>query len=346
MRYILPLAAIAITAFLSISGPGYSTNYTIYYQSELDSDSIIYKYDASGPIPATQPGCVHPSVTSNGSMLFYSRIAETAWGNFWNVFYLMDGEEHKLTRNEIYDEIDPIISHDGSIATFTSMRQGNLEIITYPMNEDELAFRITNSPKPDQEPSFGGSGEYVYWTGRTGNHSYIFKAPGRGGAPVRISSDGVGWEEHPSISYDGRYIAYVSVLRDVDAAIDSDGDSEEDKNFGKYPGMGGGADIPDVEEDEQEEEEVFEGEEIEDLMIWTAEGNYDIWVYDSVTNERTQLTSDLAYDANPCISSDGMVIVFTSDRDGDNEIFMINRDGTGLTQLTFNDVNDDNATIN
>jgi Tol biopolymer transport system component len=41
-----------------------------------------------------------------------------------------------------------------------------------------------------------------------------------------------------------------------------------------------------------------------------------------------------------------MVIVFTSDRDGDNEIFMINRDGTGLTQLTFNDVNDDNATIN
>ncbi len=38
-------------------------------------------------------------------------------------------------------------------------------------------------------------------------------------------------------------------------------------------------------------------------------------------------------------SEDGK-IAFTSDRDGDEEIFVMNADGTGVTQLTDNDVDD------
>ena len=33
-------------------------------------------------------------------------------------------------------------------------------------------------------------------------------------------------------------------------------------------------------------------------------------------------------------------IVFVSDRDGDQEIFVMNADGTNVTQITFNDVSD------
>ena len=35
--------------------------------------------------------------------------------------------------------------------------------------------------------------------------------------------------------------------------------------------------------------------------------------------------------------SNGKKITFNSDRDGDNEIFVMNADGTGVTQLTDND---------
>jgi Tol biopolymer transport system component len=38
----------------------------------------------------------------------------------------------------------------------------------------------------------------------------------------------------------------------------------------------------------------------------------------------------------PTFSPDGAWIAFTSIRDGDNEIYAIRPDGTGLTQLTTN----------
>jgi Tol biopolymer transport system component/chitodextrinase len=49
-----------------------------------------------------------------------------------------------------------------------------------------------------------------------------------------------------------------------------------------------------------------------------------------------QLTSDLADVFDASISDDGSKITFSSDVDGDDEIFVINSDGTGLTQLTHN----------
>ena len=50
----------------------------------------------------------------------------------------------------------------------------------------------------------------------------------------------------------------------------------------------------------------------------------------------TQLTDDAGRDFNPSWSPDGQRIVFTSDRDGDPDIYLVNADGSGLTQLTHN----------
>jgi Tol biopolymer transport system component/PKD repeat protein len=49
-----------------------------------------------------------------------------------------------------------------------------------------------------------------------------------------------------------------------------------------------------------------------------------------------QLTSDLADVFDASISDDGSKITFSSDVDGDDEIFVVNSDGSGLTQLTYN----------
>jgi hypothetical protein len=50
----------------------------------------------------------------------------------------------------------------------------------------------------------------------------------------------------------------------------------------------------------------------------------------------TRLTNDAANDLEPVWSPDGTKILFSSDRDGDFEIFVMNADGSAQTQLTFN----------
>lgn len=63
--------------------------------------------------------------------------------------------------------------------------------------------------------------------------------------------------------------------------------------------------------------------------------NRDLYVMNSDGSDQTRLTTDAADDENPDWSPDGNQIVFESDRDGNgsNELYLINADGTGLTQL-------------
>jgi Tol biopolymer transport system component len=337
--------------------PARSDNYTIYFESDRDGDYRIFRLDGNVATAVTPEGCRHPSVTADGSMLFYTRVEDTLWGHFWNVFYLQNGVEEKLSTNEIYDELEPVISRDGTFAAFTTLRAGNLEIITLPMDFNELQYRITENEKPDELPALAGDGEYVYWTGRTGNNSHIFRAPGMGGAPERITAEAISWEEHPSVSADNRYMVYASVVQEEFKDEDTEEIVDEENavsrldvvwlaDASKYPWMAEQADTTEDEGMDNEDEEDEDAEEAEEDEIRTSmEGNSDIWVVDLETMERTQLTFDAAWDGNPTISADGMVIVFTSNRDGNNEIYMINRDGSGLTRLTENEASDDYATI-
>jgi hypothetical protein len=162
------------------------------------------------------------------------------------------------------------------------------------------------------------------------------------------------WEEHLSVSADGRFIAYMAITppdepdepeetEEVTESAEVEDVEDEDKNTHKYPSYAEGPiaeeEFEDIDVEDLEDGEAAEEEDIE------FEGNSDIWVMDTVTGERTRLTTDEAWDGNPSISADGTRIVFTSDRDGNFEIYIINRDGTGLTRVTNDEAIDDFATI-
>ena len=49
------------------------------------------------------------------------------------------------------------------------------------------------------------------------------------------------------------------------------------------------------------------------------------------------------WDWHPVFSTDAGQIIFTSDRDGDYDLFRMNADGTGLMRLTDNGSRDDDA---
>ncbi len=65
-----------------------------------------------------------------------------------------------------------------------------------------------------------------------------------------------------------------------------------------------------------------------------------IIIYDPTTYQEMVLLDDGHYNASPDLSPDGTQIVFVSDRDGDQELYMMDVDGTNLRQLTHNSTRD------
>ncbi|MBT5536031.1 hypothetical protein HOK31_23370, partial [Candidatus Poribacteria bacterium] len=66
--------------------------------------------------------------------------------------------------------------------------------------------------------------------------------------------------------------------------------------------------------------------------------NSDIWVVDADGSDFIRLTSDAAYgpdDTHPSWSPDGSQIAFVSNRDGNQELYIVRTDGTDMRRLTF-----------
>ena len=68
--------------------------------------------------------------------------------------------------------------------------------------------------------------------------------------------------------------------------------------------------------------------------VWKIYPQFDLYVRDLDSWELTPLVPHDGYDAEAVVSPDGEHIVFTSRRSGDLEIFIMDADGSNLTQLT------------
>ena len=66
----------------------------------------------------------------------------------------------------------------------------------------------------------------------------------------------------------------------------------------------------------------------------------DIYAMPMTGGEARQLTEGIPWDEQPRFSPDGRHIAFTSDRDGNDEIYIINVDGTDARNLTQNPARD------
>lgn len=66
----------------------------------------------------------------------------------------------------------------------------------------------------------------------------------------------------------------------------------------------------------------------------TETSSSEIVIYSFETGERTNISNNPAFDANPSFSPDGQQVIFNSDRDGNAEIYLMNVDGTGVRRLT------------
>ncbi len=83
----------------------------------------------------------------------------------------------------------------------------------------------------------------------------------------------------------------------------------------------------------------------EDSVLYESQvtGNWEIWSMslDGLQDgggDLRQVTDNDHLDRMPAMSPDRKSIVFISDRDGDYEVLRMNSDGSGVEQLTFNEV--------
>ncbi len=68
--------------------------------------------------------------------------------------------------------------------------------------------------------------------------------------------------------------------------------------------------------------------------VWPVFETFDIFVADTKGNQLKQLTNEPGYDAEPTVSPKGDLIVFTSTRSGDLELYTMNIDGSDVKQVT------------
>ena len=243
--------------------------------------------------------------------------------------YVMDTDGAAPVRLTKHPAIDsyPAWSPDGSKIAFTSNRRNGSthEIyITDADGKDTVRLTKNNQPVPayDESPSWSPDGSKIaFASNREGNGEiYLMDADGKN--IVRITQT-MAREATPAWSPDGTKIAYVSIDVNADSDI--------------YIMNARGGQAVNLTKRMRRVNETPSWSPDGERIVFQAwdNGNHDIYVMDADGSNVLRLTHHFAWDAYPAWSPDGRVIAFTSLRNlAGEEIFLINPDGTNLTQIT------------
>lgn len=206
---------------------------------------------------------------------------------------------------------------------FTSSRDGDDEI--FVMNGDGSGqTQLTFNSVTDYLPAWSADGKRIAFVSYRDGEEEIFVMNADGLGQTQLTFNTVG-DFGPDWSPDGKKLVFSS---EQDAApnadlftlgLDGSGQTRltfepEDVRFPRY--SPNGAQLVSLDDP---------GAGTERIVVRNADGS-----------GRNELAMD-AIESPPDFTADGKHITFSSDRDGDNEIFTMNAlDGSGETQLTFN----------
>ena len=238
-----------------------------------------------------------------------------------------DGSAERNLTNNGSDDFDPDISRDGSRIAFVSDRSGPTSI--YVMNSDgSTVEKVPNtegalSPRWSRDGSslaFSSGGSLYVTDFEAGDLRLLMKAQNEAAAaPCRAGSFPGGW------SPDDERIAYyaASVSRSIGqvCAVGVDGEGVEVLAAAPDAYLVEPAYSPDGS-----------------LLAYRAivDGQYDIWLLDVRSGERTNITDDTDLDIEPSWSPDGAWIAFGAYRQGSPncDIFVMRPDGSDVRRLT------------
>ena len=228
---------------------------------------------------------------------------------------------------DIDDAVQPRWSPHGRRIAFWSMRSDR-DIWTVPA-AGGAAVRVTEGSSSDWHPVWSPDGRYLYFLSDRRGSMNLWR--------VRINEDSGRVLSEPeqiltpsadtfhfSVAHDGRRIAYVNQLETVNIHKVSFDAAREAIAGAAVPVTSGSRTVlmPDVSPDGQW------------LAFWTLRRPENIFISRTDGSAFQLLTDDDHRDRQPRWSPDGKRLAFYSNRSGFPEIWTINRDGSGLRQIT------------
>lgn len=211
----------------------------------------------------------------------------------------------------------PDWSGDGWAIVFQSGRDGNQELYSIRAPGGD-AVRLTHNGAADGEPAWSPDGRRIAFVSDRGGSYDIYVMDGDG-SDVRRLTDDPHTDEWPAWSRDGHSIVFDSDRRgSYDLyVVPSDGSARPRRLIAgpaddRYPRFLSDGEL------------VFESD---------RGGGFSLYTLDPDGRVRA-LTPGRRDDFGPAVSRDGSWVAFISDRDGNDQLYIVRRDGSGLARLT------------
>jgi Tol biopolymer transport system component len=143
----------------------------------------------------------------DGRIVYTARAGDNS--DIWMVN--ADGAGRRQLTADAYWEYDAVASPDGRYIIFLSERTGNLNMWRIDADGNNPR-QLTEGSAVDGHTAFSADGQWVVFN-RAGDKPTIWKVGINGGAPVQLTDQ---WAAYPTVSPDGKLIAYGSVEEQPD----------------------------------------------------------------------------------------------------------------------------------
>jgi eukaryotic-like serine/threonine-protein kinase len=249
----------------------------------------------------------------------------TGTSELW-VVTVADGARRQLYKG---DAVQPSWSpHNRRIAYWASAANGQRDIFTIPV-AGGLPVAVTNDLAVDFSPLWSSDGQYLLFSSDRGGTLNLWRVPldeatGQARGPAEPLTTNSTWVADVAVSGDGHRVAYAAVtLTSNIQRFDADATTGAIHGAGTWVTTGSAfRRYFDVSPD-GERIAFTSGGTQEDLFTCNADGS-----------NMQQLTNDAARDRRPSWSPDGNLIAFESNRGGMYQVWVVNRDASGLRPLT------------
>lgn len=242
-----------------------------------------------------------------------------------------DGAEARHTMPELVNRVTnayPAYSPDGRWIAYMSTADGDFDIYAVSPATGERR-QLTNAPERDGTPVWSPDGSRIAFQSFRDGHSQIYVMSADGSNQRNVSSNE--WhDEHPFWSADGSRLLFAS---------NRSATAEAPENF----------DIFEMRVDGSDVRRLTETPEVETYPSWSPDGtriairrimpdgNWEVVVMDADGSNPRTVAPHPAFDGWPVWSPDGHRLVFSSERGGSADLWLVDLEADELRRLTWDD---------
>ncbi len=285
-----------------------------------------YAIVAPTPAPLTPTPTATPASALLRNMLANERVVFVSDRDGNREIYVMNGDGSQPIRLTSHnaDEIEPAWSPDGWQIAFASDREGNYEIYLTSAENGSLT-RLTDDPAMDRYPAWSPDGQRLAFVSNRDGNFEIYTIGVDDSQPTRLTYDPT-LDRYPAWSPDGQYLAFESnrdgnpeiyILEVACASQPTDCDRQpirltQNPALDSKPAWSPDGQYLAFESDRHGNLEIYVME-VEAILRGQADGNRPI-----------RLTDHPAWDYQPAWLPNSQQIIFTSTRDSNTDIYIMN----------------------